>query len=38
MGMDRYKRFLLTREVLDEPFAVAAGDMTVINHTINYRF
>lgn len=38
ISMDSYKRFLLTREVLDEPFEVAAGDMAVINHTINYRF
>ena len=38
ISMDSYRRFLLTREVLSEPREVIAGDMAIINHTINYRF
>ena len=38
ISMDSYRRFLLTREILSEPHEVVAGDMAIINHTINYRF
>ena len=38
ISMDSYRRFLLTREILSEPREVFAGDMAIINHTINYRF